>query len=501
MNRFLWKVVTLMLLVAAIPVGTGVIVVDQLVKETVLLGLDDRVQGSLQQSTDIYRRYIALRRDAIELWATALAHDETLVGSLGDETQMKAVLMDRAQSASGADQGIAYLALTGPVDVEVDHTSKYPKETWRERDVRRTVHGPDGTQWTLRARVMVPWALFHEYQALGGMQSTFDDMDQRQVALSEAYSRAFLVSSLVALLLAILLGFLLAGATTRRLGRLHAATAVVAGGDLTHEVPVRGSDEIADLTRAFNRMVGELRHSRDRVAYLERVSAWQEIARRLAHEIKNPLTPILLAVQQLDRKFDHYADEPARYRALVTDSLEIVTEEVGALRRLVKEFRDFARLPRVEPEPVEVRRYVAEMIKTSPQFHAHLAPFDEQGEELVAQIDTTMMRRCLDNLFQNAAQAVDGDGQPQEGSVEVTVRRDADEVVIRVEDRGPGIPPENLELLFQPYFTTKGDGTGLGLPIVRKTVIDHGGDITATSPLTADGGTAFEIRLPLAEKD
>jgi two-component system, NtrC family, nitrogen regulation sensor histidine kinase NtrY len=496
MNRFLWKVVSLMVLVAVIPVGIGVVVVDQTVKETVAIGMDDRVKGSLERSSDVYRNYISLRREVIGLWVTALAHDEQLLASLSDERAARALLVARANSGSSPDQGIAYLALEGPAKIVVDRTSRYPEARWRGREVVRTVVGPDGGMWKLRVRVVVPWALFHDYQALGGVQETFANMDDRQASLSGAYSKAFVASSLGALFLAILLGVLLARGTTGRLGRLHAATAVVAAGDWDHEVAVRGSDEIAELTRAFNGMVRELRQSRDRVAYLERVSAWQEIARRLAHEIKNPLTPILLAVQQLDRKFDAYGEDPPRYRALVTDSLEIVTEEVGALRRLVHEFRDFARLPRVEPEPVEVRRYVAEFLKTSPQFEPYVARFDADGEAMVAEIDTTLMRRCLDNLVQNAAQAVDGAGLAQGASVKVSVERSDDEVVIRVEDVGPGIPQENLALLFQPYFTTKGDGTGLGLPIVRKTVIDHGGDITVQSPLDENGGTRFEIRLP-----
>ncbi len=496
MNRFLWKVVSLMMLVAVIPVGIGVIVVDQLVQETVAIGLDDRVKGSLARSTEVYRNYISLRREAIGLWVTALAHDEALVAALGNDRKVREVLAARAQAGSGEHQGVAYLSVEGPAKIVVDRSGSYPEAQWRGREATRTLRGADGTEWTLRATVVVPWSLFHDYQALGGVQETFENMDARQASLSGAYSRAFVASSLGALLLAVLLGVLLARGTTGRLARLHAATAVVAAGDLDHEVAVRGSDEIADLTRAFNGMVGELRQSRDRVAYLERVSAWQEIARRLAHEIKNPLTPILLAVQQLDRKFDAYAEDPPRYRSLVSDSLEIVTEEVGALRRLVQEFRDFARLPRVEPEPVEVRRYVADFLKTSPQFAEYVVAFDAEGAELVADVDTTLMRRCLDNLVQNAAHAVDGAGLPRAGSVCVRVSRQGDEVAIQVEDSGPGIAPENLALLFQPYFTTKGDGTGLGLPIVRKTVIDHGGDITVQSPLSEDGGTRFEIRLP-----
>jgi nitrogen fixation/metabolism regulation signal transduction histidine kinase len=274
---------------------------------------------------------------------------------------------------------------------------------------------------------------------------------------------------------------------------------------------VEGGDELAQLTASFNAMVVELRQNRDRLAYLERVSTWQEIARRLAHEIKNPLTPILLAVQQLDRKFDAMRHQPDRYRGLVTDAVEIVTEEVGALRTLVQEFSEFARLPQVQPRPVELGAYVCDLLKTNPQFDG-LVTLSLPSEPLWVLLDPVLMRRALLNLLQNAKEASPPPPNPEEPSPIIALRVgvEHDKALVEVEDHGQGIPPDHLAKIFDPYFTTKEHGTGLGLAIVKKIILDHSGDIAAASPpppsslpheppLTASSaavGARFSVRLP-----
>jgi nitrogen fixation/metabolism regulation signal transduction histidine kinase len=497
MSRFLWKIVSLLVVVAGIPVALGVIVVNELVQETVAIGMDDRVKASLDRATLVHRHYIALRRENIELWASDLAHDRALLSALGDDQRSREVLKDRARDASSPEQGIVAISVSGASRVAIDHTDRYPEDKWRIRRVERKLKDADGNPWTLRATVAVPWSVFREYQALGEVQKTFHQMEERQAVVSRAYTTTFVAFSAVGLLLAIVLGVLLARTTTVRLRRLHGATALVAAGDLDIRLKVEGRDEIADLMHGFNRMVGELQQSRERVVWLERVSAWQEIAQRLAHEIKNPLTPILLSVQQLDRKVDQHRDDFPRYRALVAEALEIVTEEVGALRKLVGEFSDFARLPRVEAEPAEIRQFVSDVLKTSPQFTPYLAPYHIDGPPIFADIDATLMRRCLDNLLQNAADAVSASETPRENSIEVSVVVRGPQVILRIKDKGPGIDPNDIDRLFQPYFTTKENGTGLGLPIVKKTVFDHGGDVRVTSPAGPEGGTVLEILLPV----
>src|SRR5690606_24292442 len=150
-------------------------------------------------------------------------------------------------------------------------------------------------------------------------------------------------------------GSLFARGVTTRVDELAEATERVAEGDLSVRVSERGSDEISDFARAFNKMLAEVESSRARIEYLQRIGAWQEMARRLAHEIKNPLTPIQLAVQEIHRR---YPESNPEYQKLLDTSLEIVEDEVGTLRRLVSEFSNFARLPRAKLEPADLGEFL-----------------------------------------------------------------------------------------------------------------------------------------------
>ena len=507
LRRFQWKVVTLMLLVSAIPLLFSVVVVDQLLKDTVSLGFDDRVEQSLGSSVDTHRRYIKVLRRSVVLETRILAHDTTLKALLEAEPvsgeSIEAHLSRWSEQVEDDHKGVAALELRqteGPgqesfTPLLIDSHAAYPEEKWRAKALSALISTQGARRFELKVTWVVPWALFREFEDLGHIGRTFTQLERRQNTLTSGYTKTFIAFSFAMLAVTFLAGFLWSRSTTGRLGRLARATAQVGRGDLDVQVEVEGKDEIAQLTAAFNRMVGELRTAGTRLAYLERVSTWQEIARRLAHEIKNPLTPILLAVQQLDRKFDDYHERPERYRRLVSDAMEIVGEEVESLRKLVREFSDFARLPKVAPEPTDAAEFIQDLVRTNPQFAPHVEVVEAEGSVMVG-LDGTMMRRALINLIENAQQAIDNAGYEAPGTITLRVREEQDAALIIIEDRGPGIAPEHLERLFDPYFTTKSEGTGLGLAIVRKIILDHGGDIQASSPLTDEGGARFTISLP-----
>jgi two-component system nitrogen regulation sensor histidine kinase NtrY len=264
-------------------------------------------------------------------------------------------------------------------------------------------------------------------------------------------------------------------------------------------------------------MLGELERSRARIEYLQRIGAWQEMARRLAHEIKNPLTPIQLAVEECHHK---YGGEDPKMRKLLDSTLEIVTEEVGTLRRLVSEFSDFARLPHARLQEAELETLLADVRSTLERLGMgtdqtdllRLTPSGGQAipvkvtidpvvtrlagspeGPIVVAVDKQMIRKTLDNLVRNAVQAIRAAGKGYRVVVHATELEDG-RVALDVDDDGPGVPLDVRARVFDPYFTTRTEGTGLGLAIVKKIVVEHGGTIGCdVAPI---GGARFRIVLP-----
>ena len=257
---------------------------------------------------------------------------------------------------------------------------------------------------------------------------------------------------------------------------------------------------MGDLTRAFNTMVKDMRDSRERIEYLSRISAWQEFARRLAHEIKNPLTPIQLAVQEIHRSYP--GDDP-RFRRALEDTRAIVEEEIATLRRLVGEFSEFARLPEAHLTGADLGVFVREAMD-------HSFRSDDEGDAIEVElrtmisggalpvmIDAMLLKRCLDNLVRNAVQAIRQSQSPS-GVVTVQARSVGASVWLEVRDNGPGVPDDMHDRVFDPYYTTKTEGTGLGLAIVKKIVLEHGGEISCLR--APEGGACFRIVLPLGPR-
>lgn len=240
-------------------------------------------------------------------------------------------------------------------------------------------------------------------------------------------------------------------------------------------------------------MIEEVADARDRIVYLEKVSGWQDFARRLAHEIKNPLTPIRLAIQELRRRAP---EENPAFKRLVEESADVVEEEIGALTRLVDEFSQFARLPEVIPTHVELRSYLEEFLSAYNRFEPDASvEVSVPKEPVPVAIDRVLMRRVLSNLATNAIQAAGKGKAKLRFAVEVLASDGS--IELSLDDNGPGIPNNQAEKIFEPYYTTKAEGTGLGLAIVKKIVLQHGGTITMKRSAVL-GGACFVIELPPA---
>jgi signal transduction histidine kinase len=288
---------------------------------------------------------------------------------------------------------------------------------------------------------------------------------------------------------ALLGGHLLAGRITRPLEALQEAALRVASGDLSARVGARASGEVGDLVRAFNGMTADLAQSRERAASAERVAAWREVARRLAHEVKNPLTPIAMSVETLREALDRKRPD---FEEIFREGTAAIQEEVRRLKRIVDEFSRFARLPPPELAAVPAGELVAALMALYPAPPPGVRLEREVAEDLPAvRVDRDQMLQVLLNLVRNATEAM-----PRGGALRLCVRHLGGEVLLSVSDTGPGIAPEDLPRVFEPYFTTKAGGTGLGLAIAERIVSEHGGRVEVESH--PGQGATFTVRLPAA---
>jgi len=230
----------------------------------------------------------------------------------------------------------------------------------------------------------------------------------------------------------------------------------------------------------------------------QRAAAWTEVARRIAHEIKNPLTPIKLSAERLQRKFGSQLDDPA-----FSDSIRTIIDQVDGLKNLVNEFNQFARLPKSNPTPGDMNRLLEDVVVLFRGAHRKIS-FETQWDEKLPpfSFDADQIRRVMTNLLDNAVSAVEAHAQQDsqfQGAIKVrtTFGEDLQLVRIEVEDNGGGIPFDMKDRLFEPYVTTKSSGTGLGLAISRRMVEDHQGFMRAFSDNSSY--TRFVIELPVTK--
>jgi len=297
--------------------------------------------------------------------------------------------------------------------------------------------------------------------------------------------------ALCGLLLALLLGAIAGRGLSRRLGDLCDASAAVAAGDLEQQLAERGRDEVSALVRAFNRMTSELKDSKQKLRAAERIAAWQEIARRIAHEIKNPLFPIQTSIETL-RKV--YLKKHPDFDEIFNESTSTILEEVTRLKNIVSEFSQFARLPKPRLAPCDLAELMPHVLSLYADGAVALESLLPPGLPPVL-ADREQLTQVLVNLVKNAREALSGRPEPR---VRIEASSADGFLQILVVDNGPGFGEDVAGQIFTPYFTTKGQagGTGLGLAIVQRIVAEHGGHVEARS---APGeGATFVVHLPLA---
>jgi two-component system, NtrC family, nitrogen regulation sensor histidine kinase NtrY len=294
------------------------------------------------------------------------------------------------------------------------------------------------------------------------------------------------------ILLAILFSSWAAARVTRPVEQLAAAAREVGAGNWNVHVDAGGQDELAQLADSFNHMTAELLTQRERLLQAERVAAWRELARRLAHELKNPLFPLQLTMENLIRARQQNLEQ---FDEVFRESARTLLSEIANLREIINRFSDFAKMPQPQLQSVqlnEVVRGAAQLFQA--RFAAAEGPKITCNLELdphlpVVSADPELMHRAMSNLVLNAI-----DAMPRGGRLTLRTSSNDGKVMIEVADSGAGLTTDECERIFTPYYTSKEHGTGLGLSIVQSVVSDHGGRIRVQSE--RGHGTSFVIELP-----
>jgi two-component system nitrogen regulation sensor histidine kinase NtrY len=316
------------------------------------------------------------------------------------------------------------------------------------------------------------------------------------VELAQQIATAAVLAAIVGLFLAVLFSGWASARVTRPIEQLATAARDIAGGNWSAYVPVTSADEIGQLADAFNHMTHELLEQRDRLMQSERVAAWRELARRLAHELKNPLFPLQLTVENLVRAREQ---SPEQFEEIFRESTATLLGEISNLKQIISRFSEFSRMPKPQFQPVRLNEVVQNAARLfQAQFSSSDRPAITCKLELAEKMDPVsgdpdLLHRAISNLVLNAL-----DAMPGGGALTLRTRQEETRVIVEVADTGVGITPEESARLFTPYYTSKPHGTGLGLAVAQSIVSDHGGKIRVRSE--PGSGTTFVIELPRDEK-
>lgn len=305
-----------------------------------------------------------------------------------------------------------------------------------------------------------------------------EDITRRSILLFGAYT--------IVLILIVIVGTIFANQISAPIRQLITATQRIAKGELDFRLKVSRKDEIGELHEAFNTMTADLQENRESLIKAEREMAWREMAKQVAHEIKNPLTPVKLSIQHLRQAFH---DNDKNFPQLLEQVTKTAIEQIEALSRIASQFARFARMPEHREEDVDIQEVVSEAVKLFDEHKDLEMRFAHVSGPTVVRGDREELRRAFINILRNAVQAMN-----EKGTIVIGTEEDGEVYRISITDSGPGIPRDILPRLFEPNFSTKSEGMGLGLAIVKKTIDDHRGQIEVRSQIGK--GTTVQVSLP-----
>ena len=291
---------------------------------------------------------------------------------------------------------------------------------------------------------------------------------------------------LIMLIIAIIVAYLISKYITKSIQTVSEKMSHTALNKRNEKIILKDASlEIYNLVNAYNSMVDELEESAVRLAKSEREQAWREMAKQVAHEIKNPLTPMRLTVQSFERRFD--VNDP-NIKSKLSEFSKSLIQQIDTMSSIASAFSSFAEMPKQKREELNVIEVVKLALDIFNEDYIH---YSHTKEVLIAQLDKTQLIRIVTNLVKNATQSLEINEDPK---IEVSVKENNSNVIISVADNGKGIKEEDKNRVFEPKFTTKSSGMGLGLPMIKNIVEAYGGSITFTSE--EGKGTVFTVSIP-----
>ncbi len=318
-----------------------------------------------------------------------------------------------------------------------------------------------------------------------GLPYLQDNTEQNR-ELGEFLER-LIIAYILIFLIAISIAYWLSSYITKSIKQVSDKISKMQLGSRNEKVQVaNASEEITTLVNAYNQKVDELEESAVKLAKSEREEAWREMAKQVAHEIKNPLTPMRLTVQSFVRRFD---PKDPNYKENLHEFSKTMILQIDTLTSIATAFSNFAKMPTQNKETLNVVEVVKHGLEI---FHESYINYYPQQEKVIAKVDKIQLTRVVTNLVKNAIQAL---AEVENPLIEVSVKQENNKVIIKVSDNGKGIEDSHKNQIFEPKFTTKSSGMGLGLAMVKTIIEAYNGTISFTSKL--DKGTTFTVILPL----
>ncbi len=488
--RLNWRLSLLMILLTLLPALSAGWVTRQLIEQGLDLGLNPQIDGALDAGVRRAREHLAIQREILnrDLQDWVAQRNDGLTNS----TDLHERWADWQGPVLSPEDRLMLVADTGErIILHEGEAIAQPSETAiREGAPPCSIDAtaPLCAGWRAVARRPVASGWRDDAEILAGTLQVIRGLQIERRELERGFWLPFLCIYGLALLIGLIVATRLGHGITRPVQRLLTATKAIAAGRWDIEVPVTSGDEIGRLSSRFNKMVSTLDAQNRRLVDLEKMAGWREMARALAHEVKNPLTPIQLTVEEMHERY--HGDDP-EYQKLLDECSRIVVQEVASLRNVVERFREFSRPVEPRMRSVDINNLLTDVGALQKDLKVKL-DLDPQLTTLEA--DEDRLRQMLMNLSQNARSATREVDQPQLRLVSELVDNKA---VLRVEDNGPGIPATDREAVFEPYRSGTAGGLGLGLALVKGIILAHQGTIVAEEGQL--GGACLRVELPLQQ--